>query len=69
MSEAGKTAAKLKNNAGWAPFLGELGLLTLLFEACNHITHCMRFRGRCQYVESETRSDVPVQRVPGAIHS
>lgn len=50
-------------------FLGELGLLTLLFEACNHIVHeevswtlsiC-----RVEY----TCSDVPVQRAPGAIHS
>ena len=47
-----KTAAKLKNNAGWAPFLG----VTLSFEACNHIIHCVKtFRGRCQYVESDTR--------------
>jgi hypothetical protein len=73
MSEIGKTAAKLKSNIGWAPFLGELGLLTLLFKACNHIARCTLHKEVSRTLSIRrvgcTYSDVPVQRVPGAIHS
>jgi hypothetical protein len=58
MSEAGKAAAKLKDNTSWTPFLGELGILTLLLKVGNHVPHClMKFRGRCQYVLRRPRAE------------